>query len=838
MVMSRSEVEREAQRALSRKSLILTQEYRGVLKRLREEVKKAVAENHRRMLVISGGEPGAQGLLAAVAVHRIAKLYRSQARGEVRLLYMYHDEFDSSRVRKEAFRLYMKQHVTRKEMGVDRVIDVYEKTDRYLGTTFDILVLDLNDDLKPNDVGRLVEIVKGGGLIILLTPPWSEWDRWMTIFKQKLLVPGYDEPRHVFITWFKSKLMAHPGIMIYDAVGDKLVKKPGAGKRRRPRAGRPAEESFDPGESLFPPEIYEMTLTSDQARAVKLMEKLVPKPPRGKRTTLVITSDRGRGKSSALGLGLVGVAHALRRYKNRVRILVTAPTPQNVQALFTLAKKASERLGDNVKEVRREGAVIELKGPFYSIEYWEPIVIPRLRGDVVAVDEASGIHVPQLLKIYSSHERLVFTATIHGYEGAGRGFSIRFMGSLREDPSADLHTFEMHTPIRYSEGDPIEKWLYDTLLLDAEPARLDDEDLRDIGEGRLEYLELRAEDLFTPENQELLRSLFGIYVLAHYRNQPDDLGLLADAPHHVIRAVRTRSGKIVASLQIAVEGELDEETIELLLRGNKIPGNIIPDRLLKHLRVKEIGYMKGYRIVRIATHPQVQDRGIGSFALRKLVEEAETRGLDWVGSGFGVNYKLVKFWVRNGFLPLHMSPDRNPVSGEYTLIVFRPISKGARAVARLGREYFLKKLVKSMRDVYSDLETDAALLMIRSLGALDSRDELSLDAVSVDRLWIYSYGPMTYEALSDVMYDLALHYFLHHGRTRVRLDERKETILLAKVLQGRSWESVASLLGEKDTRVMMTLKEIAQEFLLKYYERDMESPVGVSLGREERMGGG
>ena len=832
--MSRSDVEKEAQRALGRKSVIVTEEYRKVLKKLREEMKKAYTENHRRMLVISGGEPGAQGLLAALAIQRVSKLLRSKGRSPIRVLYMYHDEFDTSRVRKEAFRLYMKQHVSLKEMGVERVIDVYEKTDRYLGTTFDMLVLDLNDDLKPNDVGRLVEIVRGGGLIIILTPPWNEWDRWMTIFKQKLLVPGYSEPRHVFISWFKDKLLTHPGIIIYDAQGGRVIKKPKSRKRPQPGRQEPEVSEERVRGNVFPPEIYELTLTPDQAKAVRLLEKLVPKPPRGKRTTIVITSDRGRGKSSALGLGLVGVAHALRSYKNRVRILVTAPSPGNVQALFALAKTAAERLGDKVREIRREGNVIELKGPFYSIEYWEPIVIPRIKGDIVAVDEASGIHVPQLLKIYRSHDRLVFTATIHGYEGAGRGFSIRFMGSLREDPSADLHTFEMHTPIRYGVGDPIEAWLYDTLLLDAEPAKLSEKDLEDIREGRLEYLELQPEELFTREKQDILRSLFGIYVLAHYRNQPDDLGLLADAPHHIIRAVRTRSGSIVASLQIAVEGSLDDETVDLLLRGNKIPGNIIPDRLLKHLRIREIGSMKGYRIVRIATHPQVQDRGIGSFALAKLVEEARSRGLDWVGSGFGVNYKLVKFWVRNGFLPLHMSPDRNPVSGEYTLIVFKPISPPAKKVAHAGRVYFLNKLVKSFRDVYSDLETDAALLMIRSLGGLPGEDVLPLDPVSVDRLWIYSYGPMTYEALSDVMMDVALHYFLHHGRTRVRLDERKETILLAKVLQGRPWETVASMLGEKDTRVMMTLKEIAQEFLLKYFGKDMESPIGVGL--DEALG--
>lgn len=34
----------------------------------------------------------------------------------------------------------------------------------------------------------------------------------------------------------------------------------------------------------------------------------------------------------------------------------------------------------------------------------------------------------------------------------------------------------MEEPIRYAYGDPIEKWLFDVLLLDAEPVELTEED--------------------------------------------------------------------------------------------------------------------------------------------------------------------------------------------------------------------------------------------------------------------------------------------------------------------------------------------------------------------------
>ena len=829
MPLPRSEIEKIALEAIARRSDVVRENLKKLLRRLKIEAKRALEENHRRLIAITGEAPEKQGVAAGIIVERYAASLRKHGRERLKLLYMYHDEFDSSRVRKEAFRLYMKQFVSLKETGVERVIDVYEKTEKYLGTTFDILVLDLNDDLKPNDVGRLIEVVRGGGLIVLLTPDWSTWDTKTTIFKQKLLVPGYSETRHVFIRWFKEKLLESDGVFVYDLKRDCIVKKPKR-YRRHSRIEEEERRVVIPEHTLFPKKVYELALTGDQARAINLMEKLVPKPRRDRKTIIIMTADRGRGKSCAIGIALIGIAEALKKYKNRVRILLTAPSPSNVQSLFMLAIKTARELGHDVKPIYREGGIIELKGPFYSIEYWEPIVIPKLKGDIVAVDEASGIHVPQLMRIYESHDRIVFSATIHGYEGAGRGFSIRFLGSIREDRRSDIHTIELKTPIRYGAGDPIEEWLYKTLLLDAEPAELTKEDIEEIDKGELEYVELNPESLFTKKNEDVLRQLFGIYVLAHYRNQPDDLGLLADAPHHVIRAVRIKkTGKIVASLQIAIEGGLDNEIIEDLLRGNKIPGNIIPDRILKHLRVREAGVMKGMRVVRIATHPRVQDRGIGSFALSKLYEEAVEKGFDWVGSGFGVNYKLLKFWVKNGFTPIHMSPDRNPVSGEYTVIVLKPISEYSRGIVEVGKKIFREKLLKSLRDTYSDMETDVALLMLESLGGAEEKSPPPLNSINIDRLWIYAYGPMTYEALSDVMYDLAIHYWMHYGSTKVRLSRKEEWILLAKVLQGKSWEDVAREVRERDKFVMLSLKEIARKFLKEYYGRNLESRVGYSL---------
>ncbi|MEB2835932.1 MAG: tRNA(Met) cytidine acetyltransferase TmcA [Desulfurococcales archaeon] len=827
MGKSRAEIEREALGVLRRLERVAGVAALRAIKRVSRALRVAIPARHRVMLVVSGSDPAVVGAVTARALLYYEKVYRRVAgRRPLELLYMFHDEFDDARLRKEI----VKRAVKEKASLLHQTTARYEDSEKYLGTTFQALVLDLTNDLKPNDVGRLVGVVEGGGLIVIQAPPWGEWDRALTLFKQNLLVPGYEEPRHIFIRWFKRKLMEHKNIFIYDADRGELI----YGEAYKAPARQRAQIEI-PSDASFPREIYELALTNDQVRVIRAMEWFYEKPPRGKRKVLVVTADRGRGKSCAVGIGLIGLAKLLSKHKHRVRMLVTAPSLSNVQSLMTLALRAAEAVGLEPRPVKRGGMILEIQGRGFSLEYWEPAQIPRLSGDIVAVDEASGIHVPLLHRILRSHRRLVFAATIHGYEGAGRGFNIRFLQAAKRDPSNIIRHLDMDEPIRYARDDPIERWLFDVLLLDAEPAELDEEDLEDIEAGRLVYLRLDPDWLFSPEGEAKLRELFGIYVLAHYRNEPDDLGMLADAPHHSIRAVATeRGGKIVGAAQVAEEGGLDEDLIERLLRGEKIAGNIIPDRLLKHARIREFGRMKGWRVVRIATHPEVQGRGIGSRLLEELYKESVERGYDWLGSGFGVNEQLLNFWFKNGFRALHLSPDRNPVSGEYTTLVLKPISERARRATDVAVREFKLKLLKSLYDTYSDLETEIAIMMLDQPppGILPGYKP-AFTPIQVDRLWVYNWGPMTYEAANDIIEMLAEAYWLQSPEERPKLEGWARRILVAKVLQGKSWEEVAEELGWRTHKVMVGLKDIMRRLAAHYFNLEEEAPVGVGLEEAE-----
>jgi len=797
----------------------LTERYINFRSEVIRDLKKAAENRHRLLVILSGDDNKKLGVLTADLVLTIIKRMTRKLSGKsIHVLYVFHDEFDDAKIRVGVFRAIAKGYVKKKNLNVEIETAVYEQTTRILGTTVQLLVMDLINSVKPNDIGRIVGTVEGGGLVILLTPPWSDWHNRKNLFQQMLTVPQHPEPRKVFIRWLKDVTLQCNGVYIYDVDNDVVIAMNRYAAPRR--KAEPSRAIAIPSDTLFPLELYKLALTQDQVNAVQTIERIFDKSKRDRkrRNTVVLISDRGRGKSCAIGIALAGIIYLLRNTKNKVRIAVTAPELVNIQSLMMMAEKALKAIGIEFKRITKGDDVIELKGDKFSIEYWPPVVVPNLDVDVIVVDEAAGIPVPLLHKIWRSCKYTIFATTIHGYEGAGRGFSVRFLKRLKESADTNLQIYELEEPIRYGIDDPVEKWSFRVLLLDAEPDELSEEDLEYIRRGEFVYLRVAPEELFTLEREQLLRSAFGILVLAHYRNEPDDLAMMADAPHHTIRILQLPNGKTVAVAQLAEEGPIPDDYIDVLLRGGKIPGNIIPDRLLKHLRIREVGKGVGWRIVRIAVHPDVQGRGIGSYMLKKIVEEAIERNYDWVGSGFGVTEELLNFWVKNGFIPVHISPDRNPVSGEYTILVIKPLKPEWSRYVKIMNKEFREKILHSLHDTYRDLETEVALMLLKAHSeevSAQCEAQQFLTPIQLDRALSYIAGHLTYESCSDVIRLIAENYF-SNPNCWPSLGKAEELLLVAKALQGLSWDDSARIANMKKQKAIDAMRSIIAKLLVHH----------------------
>ena len=99
-------------------------------------------------------------------------------------------------------------------------IDCFHLKDsgKLLGTTYDLLILDIYYSFQPSDVGKLYGIVRGGGLIFLIVPKLEEWKEMLNRYHYRILTPPFKEKdiRKNFIPWFIKKLEEHKGIAIIE----------------------------------------------------------------------------------------------------------------------------------------------------------------------------------------------------------------------------------------------------------------------------------------------------------------------------------------------------------------------------------------------------------------------------------------------------------------------------------------------------------------------------------------------------------------------------------------------------------------------------------------------
>lgn len=756
---------------------------------LRSALEYARRANHRVMLVLFSDYDGNLVAAAAEAVSLFLSTYELRNEG---VLYVYHAFFEDGVSRKEIFEKLMRP-------AEDVVYAAYHESEKLLGRTFDAAVMDLVNNLEPNDIGRLSGVVSGGGLYVFMMPTPERLKKIVTRFQSTLLTHRYthEDLRKFFEERFVSKLFQFDGIMVYDADNRKILKHieydtfSDVFKISEPKIHY---------RTLFPEKIYKLAITQDQVEALRLLEKLFKRVEATRKLVIVLTADRGRGKSAVVGLGIAALAHKLRRAKGRCRIIVTAPSELNAQVLFEFARRGLVALGHEVEIDEERGNTIGLRSKGIEITYYSPLEAVDKRADIVAIDEAATLQVPMLFALLQRHSKIVCSSTVHGYEGAGRGFSIRFLRKLRQLENVEVYEYEMSEPIRYAANDPVERWAFDTLLLDAEPAPITEDDLRLVSEGRVVYWVPNPEELFL-RDEKSLREFLGILVMAHYRNNPNDLGMIMDAPHHRARALRLENGKVVVSIELAEEGQLDEDLSKQCAKGAWIMGNIIPDRLVKYYKLVDFGNLKGLRLVRIATHPDLWGRGLGSRALKEVENEAASQGYDWVGAGFGVTLELLNFWLKNGYIPVHLSPERNPVSGEYSALVIKPLNARAAAyVNRMALE-FKRRLLPSLAEPYHDLEPRVVRAFLHSTpGALTNLD---LSPHQVGRLVSYAWGDMTLESCMDCVVGLTNVYFMGDHRF---LSEEQELLLITKVLQAKSWRVACRELNIPSSRAVDLLR--------------------------------
>lgn len=518
-----------------------------------------------------------------------------------------------------------------------------------LGQECDTLVLNAFSGFHPDAFGALAGTLCAGGLLLLLTPPRAQWPTYPDPDRLRLVAQPEEADRagHGFIARLVRLLAGDPALSL------------------SPPTGVEPWQPLGPGRPL----------SADQAHALPAIHKVLH-GHRGR--PLVLSADRGRGKSALLGLA----AADLLRQDPALQIVVTAPSQATVTTLFTHAAEALATTPERLA----------------GLSYVSPdrLVQGDLQPALLLVDEAAAIPTPLLEAMLARHSRIVFATTEHGYEGTGRGFHLRFKRVLdRQTP--DWQELRLAEPIRWSQHDPLEPLVFRLLGLNAEvlpPPPPTAPGWRQIGQDKL------------AEDEALLDQVFGLLVLAHYQTSPSDLRSLLESPDLDIHLLEQEQSLLGVAL-VAREGNIAPALARDIWAGRRRPrGHLLPQSLLAHAGFTTAGERSYARVMRIAIHPLLHRHGLGSLLLGKLETHYRTLGLDYLGSAFSASADLLPFWRKAGLRVLRIGLQRDAASGSHAALLLKPLKTALEPELAGWRRRFVRQLPTLLAGELRGLDTE------------------------------------------------------------------------------------------------------------------------------------
>lgn len=636
--------------------------------------------------------------------------------------------------------------------GVPRL--TLDEGQQVLGRELELLVLDAHEGFDPDVFGAASGALVGGGLLLLLSPPLERW-------------PDFPDPQNARITVaphapasLSGRFLARLARLLPAAAGVVVVRQGEAIPAAPPRVMEMPHEAV-PEDGRFRSE--------DQRLAVAAILKTLTGH---RRRPLVLTADRGRGKSAAFGLAAAELLLA-----GKSRILVTAPRRSAVATLFAQARARLPGAQQSAGRLEWEGGVLEFLPP-------DALLCAGPAADLLLVDEAAGIPLALLERMLQRYARIAFASTVHGYEGTGRGFVLKFHALLdREAPGWQLQ--KLKTPIRWATGDPLEATVNRLLLLDAEIASADAVAAIDVGQCHFERLD---RDVLAAD-ETTLRQLFGLLVFSHYRTRPFDLRHLLDGPNLEVHVLRQGS-VILATALLAREGGLDAELAPAIFNGERrLQGHLLPQSLVANLGLAEALSQRFGRVMRIAVHPLRQGQGLGSRLLVHLEAQARHAGLDWLGSSFGLAPELLDFWQRSGYQPVRIGMRREASSGAHSALLLLPLSKAAATSMALARQRFQEQLAWQLADSHRNLDT----ALVRRLWRM-THCPPRLSAAEWQEVQAFAHGHRGYEDSALAIARL-LRARLGEAGWSASIKESQLEVLVRRVLQHQSWAEIAHALS-------------------------------------------
>lgn len=596
--------------------------------------------------------------------------------------------------------------------------------------------------------GLVSGMIQAGGNLWLLIPPLEDWLQLPNPANQRFMSFAFnvDQAETAFITHLYQTLHQH-GYWI---------------KQNRPLPGlvvnTPNQTAIHEG------------LTADQQRGLVAISQVAnghTKRP------LVISADRGRGKTT-----LLGAAAAQFLQQGKTDIVLSAARLGQCELAFNYAAQLLD------VSPQAPGLVVTENQQTLRFKAPDDLLLNPCRADLILIDEAAQLPTPMLQAILARYPRVVFATTLHGYEGSGRGFSLRLL-PIMDKLYPGWQQLHLQQPVRWAEHDPLELATNQALLLDCELPMFDVMPPL----AKLAFETLKPSQLSPTD----LKQVFALLVHAHYQTRPADLQQLLSANDLTLYIARIER-YIVGVLLVLTEGNLPP-----LGNERRVKGHLVPQLLRQHSGVDSLLTLNSERVMRLAVHPQIRRQRIASQLIQAWRQHSPA---DFFSASFGVTDDLLQFWQRQGFYAVHLGAKRDKASGSYNLIMLH--STNPISALQQVKNHYQHQLVHNLMENANRLAPGLVLQLLAEIAPPKTQDTPVQAA-----LLAYANQYRPFEAISGLLWQ----WTLNHPQQLMCLGENEQALWLDKILKKQDWQTVAlhhGLAGRKgvETRLKQIINQL------------------------------
>jgi len=604
-----------------------------------------------------------------------------------------------------------------------------------LGQDIQLLILNMSKQFDANMFAAAEGSVCGGCVVILLLP--------------ENIITGDN-----FSNYVQRQLIAHQ-FQIFKENQQLISNTPIMNTSPTPHLCDQQQHPYKQKQPLY---------SKEQQQAV---EQIIKTVTGHRRRPLVITANRGRGKSAALGIAAATLIN-----QGLANIIICAPSKH---AVTTLYKHATLTL-TNTKDLQR----IQFMAP-------DTLQLEQPNCDLLIIDEAAAIPIKLLITLTKRYSRLVFATTQFGYEGSGRGFALRFQQQL-DQIAPEWRAFHLNQPIRWAENDPVETFTLSTLCLMEQTPNLQ----FDCKQLKPTISILNRVQLL--EHPQRLNQLFSLLVNAHYQTKPSDLvALLNDQDLTIITMQHDQ--KILALALINHEGGFDQATSEQIYQGKRRPnGHLIAQSFTFHSGFKNAATQRYARIQRIAVQPALQKQQFGSQLLTWIIDWATEQQFDHISASFAGSDYLLRFWTRQQLQVLRIGSRKDKSSGQHSLMVNLPLSQQGKELHHQIQTDFHKQVKVQLSRQLSRLDSSLLIALWPQI-AFEQYHDLIQQSLSA-----YINANRSYENIEYLLIELL------YCSSLAALNTKQQRCLIEKIIQNHSWQEIVQqhhFTGQKQAQAFL-----------------------------------